>query len=277
MSAGAPIRTWWSALQNAERFDHNGMCSLSSLAGPDDRTAAEIAAGGAPRDHALDVAGGAEVPVGDEALEVVPPGGAFREALEDENGALAHPLGLPHAADELPALLVGGDARYLGVQHPDLLDELPGLELPPGALDPPRRAPPEPAQPPGPPGAARGAVHEAAHEHPHLALALARLEDGGPRAHSTPTIGCLYFQAGRVTVHFLGRRLDVPSASFWPFREILRPRAHVSEGTFDGSVFVNCRKQSNYLARVSCVNWRHQNNEFVSRDTSAELLNFQVL
>ena len=47
MNAGAPIRTWWSALQNAERFDHNGMCSLSSL-GPD-RTAAEIAAGVAPR------------------------------------------------------------------------------------------------------------------------------------------------------------------------------------------------------------------------------------
>ena len=47
MNAGAPIQTWWSALQNAERFDHNGMCSLSSL-GPD-RTAAEIAAGVAPR------------------------------------------------------------------------------------------------------------------------------------------------------------------------------------------------------------------------------------
>jgi hypothetical protein len=41
---GAPIRVWWSARQNAERFDHNGECALSGL-GPDADTAAAPADG----------------------------------------------------------------------------------------------------------------------------------------------------------------------------------------------------------------------------------------
>jgi len=48
MTEGAPIQSWFSALQNSERLDHNGECQLEGL-GPDLRSPAEIAAGVAPR------------------------------------------------------------------------------------------------------------------------------------------------------------------------------------------------------------------------------------
>jgi len=33
LTVGSPVQTWWSALKNAERLDHNGKCVLSDLGG----------------------------------------------------------------------------------------------------------------------------------------------------------------------------------------------------------------------------------------------------